>query len=61
VRCGYVMAGGYFTDRGSVTDVILHSSRNYHPARATKLRRLSKDFAIACGAVMLRFYGVSFL
>ena len=49
VRCGYGKAGGYFTD------VMLYSSRKYHQERATELRRLSKDIAVACGAVMLRF------
>jgi len=48
----YGMAGGYFTD------VTLHSSINYHQERATELRRLSKDVAVACGAVMLRFLSV---
>jgi len=55
VRCGYGIAGGYFTD------VTPHSSRNYHQERATELRRLSKAVTVACGAVMLRFHGVSFL
>jgi len=50
-RCGYGIAGGYFTD------VMLHSSRNYHHERATELRQLSKDVAVDCGAVMLRFHG----
>jgi len=40
------MAGGYFTD------VKLHSSKNYRQERAKELRRLSKDVAIACGAVI---------
>ena len=53
MRCGYGMAGGYFTD------VMLHSSRNYHQVRATELRRLSKDVAVDGGAVILRFDGVS--
>jgi hypothetical protein len=35
------MAGGYFTD------VVLHSSKNYHQERATELRQLSKD--VRCG------------
>jgi len=47
------MAGGYFTD------VVLHSSWNNHQERATELRRLSKDAAAACGAVVLRFHGDS--
>ena len=55
MRCGYGMAGGYFTD------VTAHSWRNYHQERATELRRLSVAVAVACGAVMLRFYGVSIL
>ena len=54
VRCGYGMAGGY------LTDVMLHSSRNYHQERATKLRRPSKYVAVARDAVMLCFQGVSF-
>jgi len=55
VRCGFGMAGGYFTD------VMLYSSRNYHQERVTELRLLPKDVAVACGAVMLRFHGVSVL
>jgi len=55
VRCGYGMAGSYFTD------VTLHSSRNYHQERAAEQRRLSNVVAVACGAVMLRFHVVSFL
>jgi len=47
VRCGYGMAGG------SLTDVTLHTSRNYHQVRATEIRRLSKDVAVACGAVVV--------
>jgi len=42
VWCDYCMVGGYFTD------VMLHSSRNYHQERATELRRLSKNVAIDC-------------
>ena len=48
------MAGGYFID------VLLHSSRNYHQERATELRRLSKDVAVAFGALILCFHGVPF-
>jgi len=55
VRCGYGMAGGY------LTDVTLHSSSNNHQERATQLRRLSKAVAVAWGAVILRFSGVSIL
>jgi len=55
LRCGYGMAGGY------LTDVTLHSSRNYHQVRATELRRQSKDVAVAGGAVTLSFHGVSIL
>jgi len=55
VRCGYGMAGGY------LTDVTQHSSRNHHQERATDLRRLPKAVAVACGAVILRFSGVSIL
>ena len=55
VRIGYGMAGGYFTG------VKLHSSKNYHQERATKLRRLSKDVALAYGVVILRFHEVLFL
>jgi len=47
------MAGGYFTD------VMLHSLKNYHQDRATELRQLSKDVAATCGAVTVRFHGVS--
>jgi len=46
------MAGGYFTD------VVLHSSKNYHQEDATKLRLLSTDVAAARGAVISRFHGV---
>ena len=46
MSCGYGMAGGY------LTDVVLHSSKNDHQECATELRRLSKDIAVACGAVM---------
>ena len=52
---GYGMAGGY------LTDVVLHSSKKYHKRRATELRRRSNDVAVACGAVIVRFHGVSFL
>ena len=48
------MAGGY------LTDVTLHSLRNYHQERATELRRASMDVAVACGAVMLRSVQVVF-
>ena len=51
-RCGYGMAGGYFTD------VVLHSSKNYHQQDATKLCLLSTDVADARGAVISRFHGV---
>jgi len=47
--------GGYFTD------IMLQSWYNYHQERATELRRLSKYVTVACGAVILRFHGVSFL
>ena len=47
MRCGYGMAGGY------LTDVTLHSSRNYHQECATELRRVSKAVAVACGAVVV--------
>jgi len=53
--CGYGMAGGYFTD------VMLHSSKNYHQDRATKLRLLTKDVTVVCAAVILRFHGVSIM
>jgi len=46
VRIGYGMAGGY------LNDVMLHSLKNNHQERATGLRQLSKDIAVACGAVM---------
>jgi len=54
-RCGYGMAGGYFTD------VMLHSSKNYHHERATEIRQLPKDIEVDCGSVRLRFNAVSFL
>jgi len=37
MRCGYGMAGGY------LTNVMLHSLKNYFQERPTELRRLSKD------------------
>jgi len=50
------MVGGCFTD------VMIYSSVNYHQAHAlhaaTEPRRLCKNVAAACGAVMLRFHGV---
>jgi hypothetical protein len=49
------MAGGYFTG------VVVLSSQNYRQESATELRRLTKDVAAACGAVILRIQGVSFL
>jgi len=52
-RCGYGMAVGYFTD------VVIHSSKNYHQESATELRRLSKEVAAACGVVSEHFHGVS--
>ena len=39
--------------------IVLHSSRNYHQEHAREPNRLHKDVAAACGAVMLRFHGVS--
>jgi len=52
----YGMVGGCFTD------VMIYSSVNYHQAHAlhaaTEPRRLCKNVAAACGAVMLRFHGV---
>jgi len=47
------MVGGCFTD------VVLHSSENYHQEHATEPSRLPKDVAATWGAVMLRFNGVS--
>jgi hypothetical protein len=47
------MAVGYFTD------VVLHSSKNYHHERATNLRRLSKKDSAVDGAVNVRFHGDS--
>ena len=47
------MAGGYFTD------VVLHSSKNYHHERATNPRRLAKKDAAVCGAVIVRFHEYS--
>ena len=51
--CG--MVGGCFTD------VVLHSSKNYHQERATMLSRVSNEAAAACGAEVERFHGVSLL
>jgi len=48
--CGYGMAGGCFTD------VVLHSSKNYHQEYVTEPRRLPKDALAAWCAVMLRFH-----
>jgi len=48
---GVVMASVYFTD------VVLHSSKNYHEERGTRLRRLSEYFPCVFGAVILRFHG----
>ena len=49
-------------------DFMSHSSKHYHQERATKLRRLFKDHslsvkdvAVACGFVILRSHGISFL
>jgi hypothetical protein len=46
VRCGYGMTGGY------LNDVVLHSLKNNHQERVTGIRQLSKDIAVAFGAVM---------
>jgi len=51
-RCDYGMAVGYFTD------VVLHSSKNYHQEDASELRLLCTDVAVARGAVITRFHGV---
>ena len=51
------MVGGCFTD------VIIHSSVSYHQKHAlrvvTEPRWLYKKVAAACGAVIIRFHGVS--
>ena len=41
---------------GDFTDVVLHSSKNYHHERATNPRRLSKKVAAVSGAVIVRFH-----
>ena len=50
---GYGMAGGCFTD------VMLHSSKNYHQEHATEPRRLPKDVMVVWGFEIFRFHGVS--
>jgi len=61
VRCGYGMAGGYFTN------VMLYSSRNYHQERPREPRRypqimpVSKEVVVDCGALMLCFHVVLYL
>jgi hypothetical protein len=50
---GMIMANGYFTD------VVVHSSKNYHQERATRPRRLNEDVAAVFGEVILRFHGDS--
>jgi hypothetical protein len=52
-RCSYGMAGGCFTD------VMLHSSKNYHSEHATEPRRLPKTVVAVWGAKILRFHGVA--
>jgi len=58
-----IMSGGeggcYSIAGGCFTDVMLHSSRNYHQERATEPCRLPKDVVAAWGAVILRFHGVA--
>jgi hypothetical protein len=49
----YCIAGGCFTD------VVLHSSKNYHQEDATESRRLPKTVAAAWSVVILRFHGVA--
>jgi len=46
------MAGGCFTN------VVLHSSKNYHQEHATEPCRLPKDVVAPWGAVILRFHEV---
>jgi len=45
------MAGGCFTD------IMIHSSKNYHQGIATVPCQLSKDVVVAWGAVILRYHG----
>ena len=52
VKCGYGKTGG------CCTNVLLHSSTNYHQGHATEPFRLPKDVAAACGAVMFHFHDV---
>jgi hypothetical protein len=61
---GLVMAGCCFTDVDGMegcgfTDVVLYISENHHHEHATDPRRLAKVVMAACGAVILRFHGVS--
>ena len=53
--CGYGMADGYYTD------IVLHSSKNYHNERAIQLCRLSMNDTDACGAMILRYHVYSIL
>jgi len=53
------MSGGYFMAGGCFTDVMLHSSKNYHQDHATESHRLPKNVMAAWGAVIYCFHGVS--
>ena len=46
-----IMASGYFTD------VVPHSSKNYHQERGTRLSRPSEDVEAVAGDVISRLYG----
>ena len=52
---GNGMADGYFTD------VVIHSSKNYHLERAIQLWQLSVNVTVACGAMILRYHVYSIL